>query len=401
MARPTVTVGRMVLREDDIAVESADGSGVRTLSIAGQESIPRLTASQVAKRREDLLAIGGQFVPVVFTTKTYLNGFYRVESTSGSIEDWRDGMRIYPWGLSLIRLGTESEVDIESRLSGSITRQNNFAVTGERIHAPSIGHIAYWSDATVTQAISRTSVDGVIKAYRGVGAEVSPRWTVSPANYASGRVRFLDDEDIERSGSSMKCNAVDWELNNGLVRVRPLLASGTLEVSAWSGSAWQSKAWDLRAGGSALAPFDHCTVLYNEFEVVAIRLMKSMATGGRVYADIVLRRGFRIVDVYLQSEFGTTLKIVRATTEAGVNSLSGTVVADVNDADGNKYIVGSAKTFTADIANGGIEKAATATLDAFIGVVFAGSAAVTGDAAVDLQKQYIGAPSELVQGVQR
>lgn len=399
MARSTVTIGRMVLREDDVVAEQVDNTGNRALALSGQESIPRLTAVGVERQREDILGLAGHFLPVLFTTKSYLNGYYTVDSVSGNIEDWDYGMKIFPWTMNLLRVGKESEVDIESRLSGALTRQNNFAVTGERVHAPAIGHKAYWSDATASSAVLRTTTDGVISAYRGIGATVSPRWMATPADYAKGRVRIFDEEGIERA-ARVGISTSAWELNNGLVRVKPLSAGGALEISAWSGTTWKAKAWDTRAGLSSLAPFDSCTILYNEFEAVCIRLMKSL-TVGRVYVDLTLRRGFRFVEIYIQSEIGADLKIVRGTAEAGSSSIGGTVVASANDADGNKYIVGSARTFTADIVNGGITKTASATLDAFVGVVFGGTSAVAGDAALDLQKQYIGAPSEFVQGVQR
>jgi hypothetical protein len=390
----------MVLREDDIATEIVDSAGGRSLSISGQESVPRFTAEKIAKQREDFLGMMGQFIPVIFETKTYLNGFYKVQGLSGNIEDWRYGMRIFPWSLDLSRIGTISEVDVESRFSGSITRQNNFATIGERIHAPSIGHSAYWSDATITSSFNRVTPEGPIKIYRGVGAEISPRWTVAPEDYSKGRVKFFDQDGDERSGINFKCDATDWELENGIVRIRPLSSGGVLEISSWSGTAWDVKNWDVLSGGTTFGNLSQCTVIDNQFESVTIRLMEAM-TNGIGYIDLTLRRGFRIVEVYVQTEFAATMKIVRATAEAGTNGLGGTVVANANDGDGNKYIIGSARTFTADIVNGGIEKAAAVFMDAYIGVVFDGSSAQVGDAAADLQKQYTGAPSEWTQGVQR
>ncbi len=100
----------------------------------------------------------------------------------------------------------------------------------------------------------------------------------------------------------------------------------------------------------------------------------------------------------MQHQFGTTLKIVRSAVEASTAS-TGYIVATAADGASNKYILGSAKSFTADNTNGGISKAATPTLDAFIGVVVNGAGA--GDIAADLFKQYLGAPSEFVQGVRR
>jgi hypothetical protein len=390
----------MRMREDRTVAETGDGAGDRGLALSGQESIPRLSLAAVARQREDFLTLAGDFLPVVFGIKNYLNGYYTVDDIQGTIEDWENGLGVFRWSANLTRVGTENEVDIESRLSGSASRQNNFLVVGERTHAPAIGHAGYWTDATVTSAVARTGEEGVLTVYRGLGTDISPRWTVAPESYGAGRVKFFDDEGIERAGDSARLSATAWELNNGLMRVRPLLSGGVLEVSAWSGGAWRAKAWDVLSGGVSLGTFQFCSVLNNQYESVAIRLMKTM-TSGRLYLDLVLRRGYRFVEMYVQHEYGTTLKIQRATADSGSNALGGTIVDSTDDGDGNRYIVGSARTFVPDIVNGGFSVAGTTVLDAFIGAVVGGSSAVAGDAAVDLQKQYIGAPTEFVQGVKR
>lgn len=400
MATPTIKFGRMTMREDLIVAEQGGADGNRGLTLTGQESIPRLTSAAVARQREDFLTMAGRFLPVVFTRKTYLNGFYTVDDVQGSVEDWGDGLAVFRWTANLTRAGTESEVDVESRLSGAITRVNNFSVVGERTHSPAITHGAYWTNATVTSAVSRTGEDGVLKLYRGVGATTNPRWVTTPAGYATGRVRFTDDTGAERAGDGAKLAATGWELSNGLVRVKPLASGGVLEVSAYTSGAWRAKNWDVLIDTVSAGTFDYCTLINNQYEAVSLRLMKVL-TNGRFYLDVTLRRGHRFVELYLQDEYSATLKVVRATTDAGVNTLAGTIVDTANDTDGNKYIIGSARTFTADTTNGGISKAATTTLDAFVGMVVAGTSAVAGDTATDLQKQYIGMPNEMVQGVLR
>jgi len=385
----------MVMREDLSVAENGDN---RVMTLSGQESVPRLTPAQVVARREDFLSMDGKMVPVLFTDKTYLDGFYQVETASGTIEDWNGGaIRVFRWTCTLIRLGTVSEVDIESRLSGSITRVNAFSVVGERTHAPAIGHDSYWSNATVSSVLTRTAVDGAVKLYRGLGSTVSPRWAVAPSAYAGGRVRFLDSNSTERSGIAFMCSPTSWELSNGLVRVRPGTA---LEVSAWTGGAWKPKVWNLLAGGVGLSPFTYCTIIDNRYESATIRLTKSQTTG-RTFVDLTLRRGSRLLEIYIQAEFAATLRIARGTVEAGTSALAGAVVANANDGDTNKYILGSAKAFTPDITNGAIDKTSTTTLDAYVGVIAGGTGAVAGDQAADLQKQYVGAPSELVQAVRR
>lgn len=396
----TLRLGRMEMREDSTVAETGGVGGDRGLVLAGQESVPRLSAAAVRRRREDFLTLPGQFLPIAFTEKDYLNGYYEVEDANGTIEDWDGDLVVYRWSTNLRRIGTEFEIDIESRLSGALTRFNNFSVVGERTHAPAIGHAGYWTDATVTTAVTRTTAVGPITVYRGFNAEISPRWACAPQDYLNGRVMFLDELRIERAGDSARIPALGWELNNGLVRVRPLAVGGVLEVAAYTGGAWRAKAWDVLSDTVTVGTFQFCSIMNNQPEVVGIRLMKTM-NAGRMYLDLVLRRGYRFVELYAQREYGSTLKVQRATAEASTNALAGTVVATANDADGNKFIVGSSRTFVADIAQGGISIAATPVLDAFIGVVAGGTSAVSGDQAADLQKQYIGAPTELVQGVRR
>jgi hypothetical protein len=398
MATRTLQLGRMVIREDRAVAEQGSG-GDRSMTLTGQESVPRLSAAAVQRQREDLLTMSGYLVPVVFTSKPYLNGFYTIGDTSGTIEDWEDNQLVFRWQVGLTRAGTESDTDIESRLGGALTRVNEFAVTGDRTHAPAIVHSGYWTNATVTSVTSRTGEDGVLKLYRGLSATMSPRWATTPVGYLTGRVRYTDELGRERAGDGAKLPVLGWTLSNGLVRVRPLASGGVLEVAAYTGGAWRAKAWDITFAATTLGTFDYCSMITNDFGLVTVRLTKAM-TNGRLYVDVTLRRGHRIAEVYVQSEFGGTIKIMRSASDTGVNTLAGTIVANANDADGNKYIVGSARSFTADLT-GGISKAATATMDAYIGVVAGGTGAVAGDAAADLQKQYMGLPSELVQGVRR
>lgn len=400
MPTPTLRLGRMTMREDLTVSESSTEAGDRTLTLAGQESIPRLSHAAVVRQREDFLTLPGQFLPVIFGTKSYLSGFYMVDTTTGVIEDWDDDMAVFRWTAALTRVGTESDTDIESRLSGSITRVNDFTIVGERTHAPAITHGGYWSDATVTSAVQRTGEDGILKLYRGLGVTISPRWATTPDGYLTGRVRFTDELGRERAGDSALLPPLGWSVSNGLVRIQPLSSGGVLEVAAYTGGSWKVKNWDVSVAGVTVGAFDRCQLLVNSIECVSIRLMKMM-TNGRVYLDVTLRRGHRIAELYMQSEYGATLKIVRATAEAGSNAVAGTVVkTSTVDADNNRYIIGSARTFTADTANGGISKAAASFLDAFVGVV-AGAAPVAGDLTADLQKQYMGTPTEAAQGVRR
>jgi hypothetical protein len=401
MTYGTVQVGRLALREALSALDDKVNATTedRTVTTSGQESLPPLTAVQMARIQDDVPALMRAFVPVTFTDKDDRNGYYEVRDVGAKLMSWNGEVVTCDWNLSLIRCGSDTEVDIESRLSGASARNNSFAATGERWHAPPIGHYGYYTGSTQPASVSRTGADGAIIVYRALPTTVNPRWGCPVGSYLNGRVRFLDVNSLERSGSNFTTPASGWELNNGLVRVKPLASSGVLEVSAYTGGAWQTKAWDVLSGGVSIGAFDTVTLLHNEPEMVVVRLLRSQSPG-RFTVDLTLRRGSRFAELYVQAAFSSTLKVVRASAEAGTAG-TGYVRATANDGAGNRYIVGSALTHTADTTNGGISLAATTTLDAFIGVIAAGSGAVAGDQAGDLYAMYLGAPSELVQAVRR
>lgn len=400
MSTATVTVGRLVLREDLVVPETEDVAG-RVITITGQESPPRLSPGALVQRREDILGSVGLMVPISFTTKTYLDGFYQIVDGTSSVEDWDSGMRVIPWSLTCRRLGTAEDMDLESRLSGAQTRANDFTVTGERTHAPSTGALAYYAGTSVTGTVSRPCSDGGnVTVYRGVATTVAPRWIATPASYAGGRVRFTDASGLERAGLIQAVSTVGWTLTNGVIRVRPGV-SGTLEVAVWDGTSWESTEWTVQHEDPwvPVTSWTQLSLTRNDFEMVALRFVKSLVFG-RVLMDVILRRGMRFAEIYLQRHASDRIGVVR-TTGAAHTQTSGYVLANANDAAGNKTVIASARTFTADATSGGVSKTATTTLDAMVGVVLNGTSAVAGDAAGDLYAQYLGAAGEQVKGVRR
>lgn len=398
----TVQIGRVTLREDRDISQKVDSDGTMTLSMTGQESSPHWTAAQVIQRSQDIRGLVNEFVPVIFAEKTELNGYYQVASVTISQSTYLEtNVWLFPWTMDLTWIGNDTNTDIESRLSGAQTRANAYSGTGVRWHAAPVGAVGYWAGASIPGIVNRTSVDGVIPVHTNITFGIDPTWGCPIASYANGRVRILSD-GVERSGITFPLDVANWEMNNGLVRIKPLSSGGVLEISAWTGAAWQAKTWDIQESGSfvSIGSSISATPLFNEYELCAVRLMDSTTTAGRITVDITLRRGSRFAEIYIQTETSTSLKIVRATTEAGTVSTNGAWVRPTTaDAAGNRYIVGSSQTLTADAAHGGFSLAATVSLGAFVGVEIA--SAPSGDLAADLFAQYLGAPSELVQGVSR
>lgn len=395
----------MVLRETFEAEEVINAStGVRTLRIAGQESSPPLTRTEMYQRKDALLGLIGSLVQVEFQYKPELNGYYVVFDSNANISDFNSEVFWFIWSLSLNRKGADGETDLESRLSG-IRRFNDFSLTGESWHAPSVGHYAYYTAATSPGSMTRTTSDGTITVYRSLTDGISPRWGSTVGNYMGGRARIISDS-YELSGTDVVANVSTWNLSNGIINVTMAASgSGSLAVGVWNGSTYENKNFNVTIGasGTPMRDWDSVTLLYNTPEYCSIRLVQPQGPLeiGRIVLDLSLRRGSRFVEGYLQVSSSATLSVHRNQLENSTPFLTGGyTVATSNDADGNKYTIGTARSFTSH-TNGGITKAATTKLDFYIGSVFNGTSAVSGDAATDLRNQYIGVLPEIVNAVWR
>jgi hypothetical protein len=394
-----IQLGRIPLREGFVATES--GGDGRSLDLEGQESYPPLTRAQVIARHDGVNSlIPGQAIPVTFTDKPERNGYYAVKTSSATYTEYRTEMVTSDWKVSLDRIGSDAETDLQSRLTGAV-RLNDFSLAGERWHAPPIGHYGYYTGATNPTTMTRTGADGAMTVYRGVPASVSPRWGCLPTAYLAGRVKVTTTGSQEVYGVDVPLAASGWSLSNGLVNVTPS-ASATLDVQAYTGGAYHSKLWNVSVAGSAssITSWDGATLLRNDPEMAIVRLVKGQ-NPGRATLDLTLRRGSRFVEGYLQTGTSATLAAYRSTLETNTSfAASGYVTATANDSDGNRFAVGSARSFTAH-TNGGVIKSAATAMDFWIGVAAGGGSAVSGDAATDLRNMYVACMPEAIYGVRR
>lgn len=412
-----INLGRFPLVEFPTQAAS-DASGApstssptgRTLKLVGQESVPAAreiatTSDQLEAWRSDLAGLVGSFVSVTFTDKVGLNGYYTVTDSTADLQNWEGEQQTLTWQVDLNRVGTDFEVDIESRLTGT-TRNNSFSLSGTRWHSPSIGHYAYYTaQGNTPSVVNRVGADGTHVVYVGLPASLTtiPRWGCAVTNYMNGRAYFLDQNGIERSGILFTPgNPTSWTLVNGLLKITPVPSgSGVIRLQTYNSPAGYaaSKTWDFRFNGTTLGPPQAISLLRNEPEIVVLRMVFAYQTTTRILCDLTLRRGARHVEVFLQSQASGQFKVVRAVAETGT-SATGYVFASSADAAGDIYIVGSALSATPDLVNGGISSSASVVyMDAMVGAQVNTSAA--GDLVADLYNQYLATPSELVQGVRR
>lgn len=407
MAWGTIRVGRFYLRETFTVEESINASTrARSLKISGQESSPPLERHEVYDRRDALLGSKGFTAQIEFVDKPEVNGYFVIHDANAVIADYPNEVTTLNWDIIADWIGADNETDIESRLT-TIARLNDFSQAGEFWHAPPIGHYSYHTGATVPSTMTRTTDEGVMTVYRGVPTNVDPRWGCAVSNYPKARVKIVA-HGLEHAGTDVRIDDPDGcTLSNGLVSVSLAASgSGSLTVSSFDGTQWEPKNWRITVdGGSPIAgsAWSACTVIRNELEHCILRFITPQGPNelGRLQMDLSLRRGSRFVEGYLRRTSSASLSVHLNSAEAKTDFLSGGyTVATSNDAAGNKATAGTARTFTAH-ANLGITKAATTTLDFYLGVAVNGSSAVSGDQASNLRDQYIGCMPEFTTAVWR
>jgi hypothetical protein len=393
-----ITIGRLTLRETfDMNSNISAGADTQTIVLSGEESYPPLTLAQVKQRREDILGLQNRLVPIRFGTKSDHDGWYRITDVNTSVRDYQGGeLRAFTWGINATFIGPENAVDLESRLTG-VQRINDFGLTGEKWHGVPVGVTTYYG-GTLT-SVSRATSDGAsASVWRSVPASTNPRWATPISTYDVGRSRVLIN-GVERVGTDVDdTTSSSWVLTNGIVSASAAAAgSATWSVAHWDGAGWDAKHWNLGLGSSASPNlgWGYVKILRNDYEMCTMRLIDNNAFA-RLVVDLTLRRGSRFIEGRVSSTIATTLGVWPAIGEASTSpASSGYVRATNNDALGNRYVCGSARSFSALTASGGLAKTSATSLDFFIGAEVAGSAAQTGDTAANLVSQYLTAMGEV------
>lgn len=392
-------IDRVYLIEKEKATESTDNK----LSVAGQESYPPSPLSLVTFLHGQVVGMQeGKMVPVTFNDKSQRDGYYEITNASSDLTNYQNGdVVMSDWTVELKRIGSDSEVDLQSRLTGAV-RANDFSLTGTKWHSPAIGHYAYYTGTTNPTSITRPTTDGAITVYLSVPNNVSPRWGCTPTNYRGGRVRIFDTQEVnaenEVEGINRRISATGWNLFNGLISVTPDSTPGHINVAYFDGTSFIDNHWHLQRNFVTLTEWDSATILRNDYEQCVIRLVTKQASGaGRTTVDLSLRRGSRFVEGYMQNSSSTSLRIGPDNSTPSTSG-SGYQVATSGT---HRPACGSARTFVANNTDGGIYRSSTTSFDFWIGAVLDAAAPQTGDAVTDLRNQYIGSMPEIVYAVRR
>lgn len=369
----SITLGRFTLRETFDVTEDQG----RVLQIHGQTSVAGLTAAQVERIYEDLYGLQGQLVPISWSDKAFLNGFYQVGAIKTTYASYTPGRVASPypravvldWSCDATRIGPENSIDLESKLSGPQTRKNSYSGVGEITHAPPPVHYGYTTGGSVPPSLQRATSEGPITVYRQIPQGTHPRWGCSPLDFGGGRARFIDAFGEERTGMTRTTPPNGWLISNGIVRVGSG-GAGTLTIGSYVGGVWQTREWDILRNGVSVAPFTAATVLANTFDTVILRLVSGGAPGNptRTTVDVQMRRGARLAEVFIASDNSATLKAVLHTGEPGLAG-PGSISSIGEAIDGGRFVIVSANAVTNDLVSGGMSMTSARLLSVAIGAI--------------------------------
>ncbi len=407
-----LTIGRVGLDvdfDDPEAFSGTAGPGGRSITLSG--TALGATLAETKALRDELVALAalpGGAVPITWDGDPTIDGYYRIVSANFDVRALHDRGFI-PFSMTAEREGSDGERLWRSKIVGTVLGNDHGVTEAEAapFHAPPRGSYGYNPGATIPSFVTRTGSDGAVRVYRDVSLAADPFWSVAAASFYSG-AGTVRVSGVDLAGIAAPNTPNDWRLSNELVRVSPNGTGGRLDVAHHDGTQWEpAKVWRIQVGGTDVGQWDAVAVLRNDAEAVAVRLTRDVSAGGELTLDLLLRRGSRFVVGLLTRHAAATLKVVLATAEVGEAitptgaSSAVAIQRTTNDSDGNRYVVGSARSFTNDLTTGGLSKASTTTLGFFLGSEIGGSGAAAGDDTGDLALQYLGNVTEHVIGMAR
>lgn len=316
------TLGRIGLAVDmdDVSQWDMDGPRVSVAfstpigSLAEANAIRQQLLGYVDRADEDI-------VPVTWTDDVQVNGFYRVLAASVTPDPDLAFDGLYYFTASLLRMQGYATPLQEATIVHQDRVQSVAAVPLGRIAVPDAATslVMYEPDAdlfdspTVTTAPSESGTVRMVPI-AGYESPVIAQYSVTPDHYYDGAATLFVGGKVV-VGRQVTNLTDDWQLNNGLLRVTPDFAGGTLKLvlASFISAAWEAdQTFTVR--GSDLNPLarvdlaspDSLTVLRNTPEEVSIRLVSQYTTGAKppIYLDITMRRGDRFVACRLS--FGLT-----------------------------------------------------------------------------------------------
>lgn len=400
-----VTYGRCELDEGPIeVVQSGD-----MLDITGQ--IIGATYAEVSVRVAQLHGMVNNpdedVFPCTFAALPELDGFYACEGASTSTVDGTLAGFVASYSLTLRRVSDFGQPKAEIQYVGTL-RTNAHSITSGGFLARRNDLEAWDTGGQSFAAIDRTSDDGVTFS-----------WFVVD-NAEAGTVSFEPVASEHYEGTAaVEVLAADAEWyaihNRQIGKVAPSSVRLTNHLCRFSISdagvmthaiydpvaeAWESASFALSGSpfASSFVDYDICTaptVLRNDIDAVVIRYnmrpTTNYATYGSIFVTVMLRAGDMAASLHMTAADPAMDFVVVSSPAVAATSITGGLRRTSNDSNGNRWVIGTPHTFSADTTNGTLRvNHGTTTSPTFmIGQALNGSSANLNNAETALIEQFM------------
>jgi hypothetical protein len=297
----------------------------------------------------------------------------------------------------------------KSRYSSKISyrlrnkRKGDFLTNKEKIHfLLDINRIPTINKKFIEKAKDQIKTGGNLRA-------TNATWNCEPENYYEGAVeiKIKDYHDTLRlrAGRNSDNKPTDAVIQNGMMKL-VVLGDNTSQCRFTTyiydpdlDDYASAQTWAISATNSETEwqSWQSIQILKNEPQIATIRLTthyNATTRDGRLVFDITLKRGSRNIE-FVASQWQTQQLNVKSVSALAGTNATGYVVASSANNEGNKYMIGSPTTYTADTTNLGISVSGTTAVKGFIGaVVGSASGANTAD---NVRDQYLDSIFETVR----
>lgn len=387
MALKIGRAGTTVELSEPFSISPRHSRGQRSLSISGHVK-EQSTLADANELRSLLLAQIDTIVPVTSDTDPEINGYYLLTQGSVNVEAKLASIAnggFYPYQVSLVR---KPNPMFESRITSGLIPNDHSVTPGQGIIAPPVGATSFTPD-TGTR-LDRVGDEGTVVTY--LDANTSSLWSCGVTDFYSGAVG-LEVGGRLVGGLDIPDDPTDWLIDSSLIRIGRE-TSGRFSIRGYRVSWGAALDFKIQEGGVDIDDWQHLFILENRPEVVTIRLLgfqDNADNAGRRTLDISLRRGSRFASFYYRTSASSTVKVRRDPNDAALTtSMQGAGVRDAaDDGQGNRWVLMTSKSHTANTTEGSISKSAVTELDFGIGMVIDATSAPVGDRSQDLVDQYL------------
>ena len=406
-------IGRLtILSPSTLSMEGGAGAVNKTISLNGTLAVDDLDDAKYF--RDELIAMSKMNIPVAFTYTgdITLKGYCKVESANINIERYSLGGITY--SLDILWLGAPGEVNMESHFSGALI-ENSHSITSTtmQMHSPPRQHFNYYHTGTITNT-EREIYGGnntLVKTASNLRA-TNATWNCEPENYYEGaveiKIKDYHDQLRLRTGRHSDNKPTDAVIQNGMMKL-VVLGDNTSQCRFTTyiydpdlDDYASAQTWAISATSSETEwqSWQSIQILKNEPQIATIRLTthyNATTRDGRLVFDITMKRGARSIEFVASQWTSQQLNVKSTSVLAGTNA-TGYVAASSSNNEGNKYLIGSPSTYTADTTNLGIEVSGTTAVKGFIGAEV-GTSAAGADTADNIRDQYLDSIFESVRVV--